>query len=245
MYIINTTFNIIFDKNTSIRKKVLKDEDRFLDFYLNPSIHPIPDDAPEQIPRVQMMSKNGHSNLSISQTTASLATGFDENFRESWDKCKEYMNERYYHLHDLLDDFTDKAGFNFYGLVTQVIFDEIDNPVESLYNRLFGDNNIPMPYDLGTTLTYVVDDYYVNLNISNVRYFEGFDTTQVVSLNKFKELDHRIGVTVDINNRHAFNSKEGYKPSKSDIDKLIDITGVLLEGNLYDFLKGGVLKYEL
>ncbi len=243
MIIQNTNFNIFYPKILNLRRKIVDYEDKLSVFFLPVNILPIPDDAPEEIPRITMSTINGHSSMNLSLTGAAFTTNYDEKFNNSWEKCLGYLNDRIGKVYDILD-ILKQEKFLFAGLLTQIFMDEISsNPVDLINDRILKLNSKTKPFDVDCKITFVYDDnYYININVSNVRLFEGLIPNGISTSGILQEKANIVGVTIDINDRYGFNYNKGYTSDYTKVQRILEITTDIINNKLNKLIMEGVFE---
>jgi len=243
MIIQNTNFNIIYPRIQNLRRKIVEFEEKLSVYFLPSNILPIPDDAPEEIPRISMTTKNGHSILNLSLTGASLTTNYDEVFRNSWKNCAEYLNDRVNNVYNILDTLKQER-FLFNGLSTQILFDDThDDPVSMIKERLLNLKTNANPYDLSCKVTFIYENnYYINITFENVRLYEGLITSLNSSLSSLEERAHVMGITLDVNDRYGFNYSKSYSSDYSKVQRIFNITTDIINNKLGKLISEGVFE---
>jgi len=241
MIIQNTNFNIFYPKIPNLRRKVVDYEEKFTTFFLPFKILPIPDDAPEEIPRIMMSTINGHSSLNLSLTGAAFTTNYDEKFNYDWEKCLGYLNDRIIKVYDILDTLK-QDRFLFSGLLTQIFINEFtENPVDLIQNKILKLNSKTTPFDVDCKITFVYEkNYYININVSNVRFFEGLIPCGVTTSGTLQEKANTVGITIDINDRYGFNYDKDYTSDYAKIQKILEITTDIINNKLNKLITEGV-----
>ena len=95
-----------------MRRKAFDIEDQLKDYFHQVTLIPVPDDAPEEIPRISTTSHNGHSQLNISLSNTQLFTNYDEAFEGKWENCLEYVENRVNTLYSILGKYTNEGISN-------------------------------------------------------------------------------------------------------------------------------------
>jgi len=244
MIIQNTNFSILYPRINNLRRKFVEHEDKLSEYFLPYNILPIPDDAPEEIPRIIMATKNGHSNLQISLNAMMLNTNYDNVFQNNWDACLDYLKKRVNNIYEILQDTLKQDKFLFTGLTTQMIFDNInENPIKLINDRLLNIKVSKEPFDLNCKLTFVYEEnYYINITFMNMRFYEGTVALGNDSLAKLKEKAHNLGIILDVNDRYGFNYKEGYTSNYSKVENVFEITTDIIKNKIDKFIKEGVFE---
>lgn len=226
----------------NLRKKIVDCEDVLSTSFLPYNILPIPDDAPEEIPRITMTTKNGHSNLQLSLNSLIFRTNYDENFYNNWDACTGYLREKIEIINSILYDTLKQDQFLFTGLSTEMIFDNLnEDPIGLISKKLINIKSNVKPFDLNCKVTFVYKDcYYINITIMNARLYEGVLALGDTSLAKLKEKSHNIAIILDVNDRYSFNYKEGYTSDNSKMEIVFDIATDIINNKMENFIMEGV-----
>ncbi|MFJ7755670.1 hypothetical protein ACQKGI_19895 [Peribacillus muralis] len=244
MDIKNSGYNIVFPRIENLRRKAFDIEDSLKDYFTNANIIPVPDNAPAEIPRIQSTSHNGHSNLNISLNNAQLVTNFDGDYNTNVNAALSYLEERVYTVANMLEKYTNGI-FLFSGLTTEVIFKK-EHPVEHMIDTFFKHSPTKGSslHEVNLKTTQIVDDkYYANISISNERTYEGQVSgfEDVVSFADLELKQHSLKVTLDINDRHGFNTQKNYTSSISEVKRIFELNREILELKLENLIKEGVL----
>ena len=243
MIIQNATYNIIYPQTKNIRKEIFSLEKNLEGLFIEPfSLIPVPEDAPPEIPRIQATSKSGHSVLSISGNNAQISVSYDENYYRNIELCLEYLRVRAFKTFEAIKSSTNNE-YLFSGLTINVIFDELKeiDPIELISNTFYNVKNGVKPFDINNRATYILNDrYYVNITCENVRSYEGMMMSELNTLANAKLVEHSIGVTLDINDRYAFNYKNGYKSNIAELNEILNISSCILKEKIYKYIIEGV-----
>lgn len=247
MIILNTNMNISMKtaaSNTEIKKTFLEIYDKDLKSRYNPpTILPIPDGAPTNVPLIVMQSLSNHTQLVLTKSSISIGTSYDEAFNSSWDKCENHLLEKVRDVF-LFIEALQSVKINFIGLVAQIIKDEYDDASKYIFDNLLNFVSTQSVYDTECKLTYVLKDkYYINLEIQNVRLFNGkpmINSTEFVPVVSDDNVQNKLVVSIDINNRYSFNfNKTKSTTDNDDVNEIVSYTRQLVE-NLDDIVKGDV-----
>lgn len=240
MLIKNTRYNIVYPRISNLRRKAFEIEDQLKDYFHQVTLIPVPDDAPEEIPRISTTSHNGHSQLNISLSNTQLVTNYDEFFEGKWEKCLEYVEDRVNTLYSTLGNFINE-GYLFSGLTTEIIFDSIGDgdPIEIIKNKFINLKSNISPHEIEQKITFVIEDeYYVNITFKNLRVYEGLNYQGPGMLKNEKA--HYLVCILDINDRHGFNYKDGYTSNIRNARKIIQLTRTILKEKLNTMITEGV-----
>jgi hypothetical protein len=247
MIILNTNMNISMRtaaSNTEIKKTFLEIYEKELkERYNPPTILPIPDGAPTNVPLIVMKSLSNHTQLVLTKSSISIGTSYDEVFNSSWDKCERHLLEKVKDVF-LFIEALKSIKINFIGLVAQIIKDEYDDASKYIFDNLLKFASTQSVYYTECKLTYVLKDkYYINLDIQNVRLFDGKPLISSTDFEPFISegfVQNKLVVSIDINNRYSYNFKKSENISDiSNVDEIVSYTRQIVE-NLDDIVKGDV-----
>lgn len=247
MIIQNATYNIIYPQSKNIRKDIFSLEENLKGLFLEPfSLIPVPEDAPPEIPRIQATSESGHSTLNISGNSAQISANYDSNYNKNIDLCLGYLSKRALKTFEGIKGSTNNE-YLFSGLTVNIIFDELNDkdPINLIKSNFFNIKSEIKPFDINNKVTYILDDkYYLNITCSNIRSYEGLMLSELNTLANAKEVGHFIGVTLDINDRYAFNYKNGYRSNINELEKIINIAIRVLKEKIHKYILEGVFEYD-
>lgn len=246
MLIKQTNLNLVYPRIEEYRKKFVNSEELLNEYFMPPTILPIPQEVQDEVPRIIVPTKNGHSMMNISLSVASFTTNYDGEFPNRWESCKDYLEKRVSCVYKLISDMTGDNSI-FVGLITNVEIDDIDdNGLEILKKSLFKDkaNKMGDLYDLSCKLTYVYQDrYFINIILENLREFSaehGTGGRPYIT----GEKKHTIAVSIDVNDRYAANYQQDYKSQKEAFDEILSITSNIINSKLEDLVRKGEFVYD-
>ncbi len=246
MIIQNTKYVIHYPKICNLRRKAIEIEECLKDFFpLGANILPIPEEAPADLPRLNFVSRYGHSMLNISLVNAQLLTSYDDKFNKSWDQCFDYLDKRIKAINNLIRERLE-SEFLFSGLTTEVLFDEFSDvdPIKTFKNKFIKCESSQIPFELGFKATFEKDKcYFINFNFANVRIYENVNAlTMPPSLFESIEKHHWLGVMIDINDKFGFNYTKNYRSSYEKTSEILKITNDFISGKLLGIIKEGRLE---
>lgn len=194
-----------------------------------------------------MQSLSNHTQLVLTKSSISIGTSYDEAFNSSWDKCENHLLEKVRDVF-LFIEALQSVKINFIGLVAQIIKDEYDDASKYIFENLLNFASTQSVYDTECKLTYVLKDkYYINLEIQNVRLFNGkpmINSTEFVPVVSDDNVQNKLVVSIDINNRYSFNfNKTKSTTDNDDVNEIVSYTRQLVE-NL-DYIVKGMLKLKI
>lgn len=195
-------------------------EDSLSEYYGDGSISVfgLPVGAPPEIPRMICVSKNGHSQVQISDKAIQISVRFDDNYADNIDLCYDYMKERAGKIKEILTELGIKISF--VGIVAQTKKGE--ESLEEITKKIFPVKTNKKIFDILGRITFVKDDkYYINVTVNNIR--DGITSKD-------------IGVSLDVNDRYRLNFSKNEASYSEDnvLDRLLEIH--------YDFFKNDVDK---
>lgn len=242
MLVDSLSFNLFIPKINNIRGSIERFEDALKEDFATPfTILPIPDDAPEEIPRIIAKSRNGHSELSISLINANLKINYDNNFNRSYEMCFEYIKGKIDILLDVFSEIVDDK-YIFAGMLGRIIVDNITEPIEFLESKFCNINANIKPYNFSEKITYILDDiYFLNFNIYNLRTYEGIVSEQSMKPD-VNQTSHNIAIDIDINDKYGYNHNKTYVSSRKSIENIIEIAKRNIIMNINNILNEGELK---
>lgn len=200
-------------KYEKVRRQANTIEDLFEEFYLQPTVLPIPDEIDPIFPRISINSKNGHSNINFSQIGVDFNVIYDDKYSFDYSLCEDYIKERMKLIQTYLNQ-SKIEQYYYVGIMCQVKFnyegefDEI-HQIQDYYLKQFDVANL---YDFNQKITLLEEDtYFHNITLSNYRDYTGDiinqDSPAILSFEKAKISENGIVVTIDINNRYQYTSK--------------------------------------
>lgn len=246
MIIKQTNLNLVYPRIVEYRKKFVNSEDVLNEYFMPPTILPIPEQVQDEVPRIIVQTKNGHSMLNIALSVASFTTNYNGEFVLDWDKCKNYLEQRCSSIYKIIDDMTGNNNI-FVGLITNVEIDDLDSTgLEILKRSLFNDEARKMGelYDLSCKLTYVYKKkYYINITLENLREFsvEQYSNGRTCITGEKK---HTVSVSIDVNDRYAANNNQNYKSKKEAFDEILQITSNIINNKLEELVRKGEFIYD-
>ena len=246
MKIKQTNLNIVYPQIEEYRKKFINSEDILNEYFLPPTMLPVPNEVQGEIPRIIVQTKNGHSVLNIALTVASFTTNYNNNFTKNWELCKDYLENRGTCVYNMIDNMNDEKNI-FVGLVTNIEMNDLDEDgLNVLKKSLLKENTADLGdiYDLGFKFTYVYKEkYYINITLENFRDFE--TKKNEGGRNCIRgEKKHTISASIDINDRYASNYNPEYKSGKEEFEEIIRITSNIIDNKLDDLIRKGEFVYE-
>lgn len=231
----------LFERNKNIRKNAFLFEDILRNDFIVPflKISNISDEDNPDIVRLQTISLNKFSNLSITQNKLLLQTSYSSEFQVDLDKIKNYLLAKSKIFREILSN----EQLQFFGIV--FLFDIelkqeeiVDFLKERTGTNIIGEDTIDFSYSYAKKYQ---ENYFINATIGKFSYLKG----EIIQDNNGKvqeeNLENLTGVAINLD----FNNKLGFLNKKSivfdDINNFLDVIFRLLEQNSFnDFLKGSI-----
>lgn len=251
--IANCTFSLSFLQPVpEIRRAAFDIEEKLKEGgYATPvQIYSVPDDAPYELPRLSAATPNQHSLLSISAQNAQVQSRFDENYSSDIELSLGYSKEKASYLLDVLSTLTG-VQVSYAGVSAQVLVPagEISQPPVPFISQTYlkACSSLPLS-DASMKLVYDVDgDCYLNLEVQKIVLGDpisvsiGPDGVSVTK--KLSGQEERLSVSVDFNNRRAFNMGRPLGCDSRTIENLYSRVDIFLTSGLDAFLGKGEVEF--
>jgi hypothetical protein len=199
------------------------------DEFLSPELQPIPDDAPQEVPRITFESTHGHSNLSLTPVRSDLRTQYDDEYHGDIDGCLQYIQRKSKSIDLVSDTLSPQLAFFAIRLKirwsqnksdTAGVVNELRNRLASKRYRDQDFRNIALSYSVDCA-----DDLFKMVELSNYRVFSADQPLQTPHprIEKdLKQVDHGLEKEVEVNDRKAYNA--GNNSSGTDqIEEFLEI----------------------
>lgn len=239
MKIKSCSFNIFFPVELEMRKHLFEFEKSLKGFITPFNLLPIPDGAPPEFPRITSTSEHGHTQLNITLQNLQMITKFDENFEESPDKCFEYIDSKINPIISGISSIIGKDKMLFSGITSEVEFSGNDNCGAKLAEKFMNLDTQMNILDINSRVTFEYEGkYYINVSIENTRTYTGIKRDNL-SMAGLTQIGEGIQVSLDINDRLAFNKDELYRTSETDINFISQFSKSLIDDKLEKFVRNG------
>lgn len=242
MEIQSTAFNVFFPKVNNLRQKFFMFEEKLAGQFVTPlTLVPIPDQAPEEIPRISAVSLNGHSILNVALNHLSLQTTYDDRFNNNWGQCMTYVQDRVFPLLDMMEGLVGNE-FLYSGLTTQVFYKFDHEVIDHFMEKYVKFSSQSSPFDVNLKFTYVhEEDFYINISLNNVRVYEGTGNPDIVTPAYLEQTAQGMAVVIDINDRHGFNYKQEYRSSREKVNRILSLSDEIMNHKIKEIVfEGGV-----
>ena len=184
-----------------------------------------------------MESKGKHSTLIFSKNVMDLTTRYDNEYIRKWDRCEENLENKLDAIYKVLDVISDKK-YLFSGISLTIVFDEImEEATQLLENSLLKVKAGSKLIDMDCKLTYVEDDFYINVTIGNNRLVNDKRGKLTPGIMADSTINTVVAV-IDINDRYGFNMKKDFLSSRKNLWRMITKVGDVME-NLPNLVKDG------
>lgn len=250
MNISTCTFSLFFQPVPTIRRAAFDIEAR-LDSYMKPfQIYPIPDEAPFELPRISAGTEFGHSSLSIAAQSAQVQSHFDENYSSDFAKSLTYSHAKAMELYRALSTM-ESIRIQFAGLSAQLLAaaSEIGkSPVSFISDTyLKVKSNLPMS-DASARLVYFLgDDLYLNIEVQRLLPVGPVSINVVPDgvtvLKKVAQSEEMLAVSIDFNNRLAYNTGRPLGCSEAIINEFYGRVRIFVENGIDAFLTSGEVRF--
>lgn len=241
MKLLKTSLNMMYPKIIDYRKNFVMTEDALKEDFQPANLLPVPDDIPDEVPRIVAQTKGGHSVLNIGLNAMSFLTNYDGSYVNDWRISSSYLKEKSKLIYDVMNKLT-STKYSYVGVVAVL---EVDNKNEDvldvLKKSLIRDRgkDIGDPYSLGVKITYVQEDkYFVNISLETIKKYKAIrDKAGELISNTYDS--SFIGITVDVNDRFASEHIQGYHSSQKAFESILAIITELVNGKLEKLILEG------
>lgn len=246
MIIKSCIFSLYFPSNVNIREKFFEIENHFIGFQKPFTLVSLPPEAPADIPRVIAVTAGGHSRLVIAGNYIQVQISFDSNYNRNIEKCIEYLYQMCSNIVNSLPMIND-GSINFYysGITLEAYFDGTDgvqNPVSYIKDRFLNyETNMPVEETQFKIATVVDETYYINIVVQNESVFKG-RPDEKGSFAGLEKINSRLKVSIDINDKYAFNNIQGYLSDNAKVERIKELVEDYAKDKLNAFIREGKLK---
>lgn len=234
--IINSQIVFSYRRNLNIRRRIFEFEDVLNNKFRVP-FRPvtIPDDIEPNIPRFEAQSIHGHSKLQVSQTSITLATSFDDQFKSDSSKIQSYLTEKY----ESLKGLAETEGVEFIAYIVELGVFKDSEELNSYLKENTGALAIGQDCkDFSLLYSRVYQqNYYLNVKISKFTEEQLTIHPETGGLRPTGRINHGISVIIDFNSRPYFEKNQRFDSSlHSDIrEKIFELIN---NKSIKDYLKG-------
>lgn len=239
----STTVTLHFPPLNGIRENYFQNIHAIVGHFQEPTVLPIADNAPGEMPRIIVISKNGHSQLILTKTTATLNTAYDAGFEHDWGSCCAYLKAKMKVVRDFLVNLGVER-FYFGGTSLNLLLDNVScgpTPTLFLKDALLKEGPLGDLKDINIRYTFVTEEkYYINIQYSNVKSIgQDVNLSLPGALGALGEISESVGVTIETNDRYAFNEDRDYVSGEADFLATIDLITTTLNDKVSAILGKG------
>lgn len=241
MLIQGTSITVMYKRIEDIKKNYYNNKDILSEFFNEATVLPIPDDGPDEIPRIIIKTLHEHAQLNISPIATTFDIRYNDGFENNWKSCAGYICERMKKVFEFLNFLTNNS-YEYIGLVSNVVYDDVkQDGAKKLSATLLRSEKIEGIHDINIKYTFVEDEnMYVNILLQNARMFKpGTLPSEAGSLGSSEQIAESIGAVVDINDRYGFNNDKNYKSCSGKLQDLIDSMTNVIENKLCTLIEEG------
>lgn len=230
MKIKNSTVTFWFHKQSNIYKyvdtlnKILKTH--FFEF----NIIDVPDNIEPSIPRLNTISISNHSNIDISLINAKLNINFDANYDNDSNLCMSYLKEKILSVYESLNDCA-------IPIVYVAIFINLEqkekDAVEMINKKFLKNEKFKNLNEVGIRFSQKINNkFYENISLNNSKQVKLEKITEsntaeiiipLISLNEASEIDEYLSISLEINDKYAFNLDCGHNTTKEDLLEMLNL----------------------
>lgn len=219
------SFSIIFPRVSNIRRKSNDFEDRLQTKYQAPQIVNVPDDFDPALPRMLFLSKDGFSQIVVSQVSFVLNVNYSENWQEDVDRERQYVEKQLPYLFGLFD-FLPGIQPSFCGITTQVaIPTKVNDKVvlDELVKLYIKTEVFEDLHDVQVKIANVRSDkFFSNITVENYRTWYIRETEDhVPKLRRGDATEVGVQISGDFNDRYAFNENQDYTTTRETAKQII------------------------
>ena len=211
--LLQNTFAVFFKRRPAIRREANLFEALFEGKYGPPQVLGVPDELDPEIPRIIFSSRHGFSQIVITEVSLSLLVNYSREWQLDRQHARDYLGERVPALFQAAQAVS-AGGPSFSGLVSGVRIPLAgDEDVAAVFSRFF--LGIPAErgvFDLELKRVRVVDrTYFSNTVLGTYRVWKAGPSASEIGRFPVSGVSERgIQISSDVNDRHAFNEREGY-----------------------------------
>ncbi len=236
-----TSVSVAYNRIDKIKNLYYTNADILKDFFNEATVLPVPDDAPDAIPRIMVRTLHEHAQLNISPIAATFEVHYNNGFEKDWRSCEAYILERMTKVFEFLNIFTNNK-YSYVGIVSNVLYDKVStNGSSILIENLLNAKKIRDIYDLNIKYTFVENEkLFVNIILQNARLFGSeINVNKAGSLNCKNQIAETIGSIIDINDRYGFNNIVDYCSCDNVLSELLDSMRCIIDNKLTTLIEKG------
>jgi hypothetical protein len=239
----NSQISLFFPKKLGIRKELFKLEELLSDRFMTPfQMIQVPDEAPDDIPRIQAKTKNGHSELIISQNNITIHSFYDNGWNEDWSKCKDYISKNRTAIINISKSLSiDKAYY--FGLKLNFFFEfEKKELIIEHFKKFFIKNtSLKDLYEINFKFVFVEKEkYYKNISLDVKTKYKATENVERIVPAYLESMENGILLQIDINDKYCYNFQKNYYTSDSESEEIISIMDNILKYKIDNIFEGDI-----
>ena len=241
MLIQGTSVSVTYKRIDGIKKAYYNNEEILRSFFNEATVLPVPDDAPDEIPRIVIKTLHEHATLSITPIVATFEVNYNDGFERNWDNCSSYIKERMEKVFEFLNILT-RNEYEYIGIISSVLYDEIsEKGAEKLSNTLLKTSQIRCLHDVSIKYTFIErDNFFINILLQNARVFKDrIPMNEAGALSAENQTAESIGAILDINDRFGYNSQSNYVSKSQNLRELLNIMSEVVNSKLQVLIEKG------
>ena len=245
MLIKGTSVSVTYKRIGEIKKNYYNNEEILKEHFNEATVLPVPEEAPVEIPRIIIKTKNDHGQLNITPIATTFEVVYNDGFERDWNACARYLTERMKSVFEFLNIMTGNK-YEYVGLVSNVLYDEVQaDGAKKIADVLLNAEKIHEIQDINIKYTFVENNsMYVNITLQNARLFEDdLDFSKARALNRTKQMKESIAAIIDINDRWLYNVEDNYTSSNKKLTELMNSMSDVINGKLGLLIEKGEYGY--
>lgn len=208
-----SSFSIFMSRNTRILDRVNELSAALKSTYFDPEAVAITSDASPEFPRLRFQSQHGFSQILVSEISIILNIRYSLDWQKDLPRAHNYLEDR----SSLAFDLAEIVGSTpfFCGMTTEAAISSQSRSEDFLprladfYGLHFNTDN---PHDVVVKITSVLkDQYFLNVTVQNYRSWSLAPFQQgILRFSNANAVERGVQITVDFNDRYAFNENPNY-----------------------------------
>lgn len=226
--VVQSRLSVLFEPIGGIRKNIFAIEESLKSQFLAPNLIPVPDDAPGEIPRIELRSKNGHSTMQFSQIRADLNTQYDGNYNTNHKICLSYIKEKGSLLSEAINVFQPDVAVTAFSITVRwPAKDDVNESIIRMKKMFLSDcmsRDDLEDFRINKT-TRVGDNYFLLTTVNNYRVFAASTPIETPhpSLANLELKEHGLEMEIEINDKLAFNLTAARSKGLVQLDDFLNI----------------------
>lgn len=250
MKVMSCMYNLAFQPIADIRRLAFDIEDRLAGYVKPFTLPPVPNEAPLEFPRIVAQAESGNSNLFVSGYSAQIQsqydTQYDATLKKDTTQCLNHSKANATALYEALAGLL-PFRFSFMGAEVKLCVPSEEcggDPASFIHNSYLKTSSDLTLADARAKVVYAIDnEYYLNIEVEKQELGDGLPPFQVGPFVAVEKKENVLAVSVDFNNRLAFN--QGHPPvcNPDTIELLYERLDDFLNNGFNLFLEEGVVRF--